>query len=81
MSLEYDTTTRRIRVQITETAYRAIEKEAEALGKSVSSVARSCIESGAEKLIRKLTLEDELIVNERIKKNIEARMAAREASK
>lgn len=75
--LEYDTNTRRIKVQVTETTYRAIEKKAEETSQTVSKLARVLLEDAARELAKDLTLEDELIVNERIRKNIESRMNAR----
>lgn len=77
MTLEYDTSTRRIKIQVSEMVYRALEIQAEKEGKSISKVAREWFEEAAGPFLKKLTLEDELIVNKRIQKNIEARMEAR----
>jgi uncharacterized protein (DUF1778 family) len=77
MTLEYDTTTRRIRIQIPEEVYRAIEKAAEEKNQTVSKFARKLFEDATAELVKTLTLEDEMVVNERIKKNIEERMKAR----
>ena len=78
MSGEYDTRTRRIKVQILETTYRAIEKQAETDHKTPTGLAGELLEQAAKELAGTLTLEDELIVNDRIRKNIETRMKKRE---
>ena len=77
MTLEYDTTTRRIRIQIPETVYRAIEKAAEENNKTISKFARELFEQATDELVKTLTLEDEIVVNDRIRQNIEKRMNAR----
>ena len=80
MTLEYDTRTRRFKIQISETVFRAAEKMAEESNgkKSITRILSDLCEEAAEDLVKGLTLEDELIVNERIRENIEKRMKERE---
>lgn len=78
MNLEYDITTRHIKIQIKEETYRAVEKQAELEHKTVSRVSRRIFEDAVEPLLATLTDEDLLIINQRIDKNLRSRMEARE---
>lgn len=77
MNLEYDTKTRRIKVQIKEETYRIIEKLAETNRKSISSMSRSLLEDAIEPYVDLLTPEDDKIIAQRILDNVNARMEAR----
>lgn len=77
MNLEYDTKTRRIKVQIKEETYRIIEKLADTNRKSISSMSRSLLEDAIEPYVDLLTPEDDKIIAQRILDNVNARMEAR----
>lgn len=81
MTLEYDTDTRRCPIQVSESAYRALEKLAADRKCSIARAMRQVLEDALDPYVQKLTLEDQLVVAKRVATNIERRLQLRRAAK
>lgn len=79
MAQEYDVYTRRISVQITEEHHRMATKIAEERHDTVANVLRDILSVAISEKCIDLTLDDEAIINERVRMHIQKRIAEREA--